>query len=378
MLALTGARVFDGAHLLEGRTVLIEGDRIAGLVADRDIPTGARRRRMSGLIAPGFIDIQVNGGGGVLFNADRSVEAIAAIGAAHRKFGTTGFLPTLITSPREHMAEAIAAVEAAIEAGVPGVLGIHLEGPFLNPERKGAHDPSLMRPVEESDLRLITSPRKGRTLMTLAPEQVPLRAISRLAKAGVVIAAGHTAASPSVIAAARAKGLTGYTHLFNAMPPVSSREPGPAGAAMADPDAWCSIIADLVHVDAVNLRFALAARGWERTILISDAMPTVGSSIREFTLGGKTVLRKKDRLVMEDGTLAGAHFDMATAVRNTVAKLGMPLEAALHMASRTPAEFMRFPHILGRIAADFRADLVVLDDDLRVTETFIGGVSDAA
>jgi N-acetylglucosamine-6-phosphate deacetylase len=377
MLALTGARVFDGSHLHEGRSVLINGEHIAGLVADTDIPAGAKRRRMTGLIAPGFIDIQVNGGGGALFNADRSVGAVATIGAAHRKFGTTGFLPTLITAPREHMPEAIAAVEAAIEAGVPGVLGIHLEGPFLNPHRKGAHNPSFMRSMEESDLRLITSPRKGRTLMTLAPEEVSLRAIARLAKAGVVMSAGHTAAGPSVIAAARAKGLTGYTHLFNAMPPVSSREPGPAGVAMADTEAWCGIIADLVHVDAINLRFALAAHGWERTILVSDAMLTVGSRIKEFTLEGRTVIRKKDHLVMADGTLAGAHFDMASAVRNTVAELGMPLEAALHMASRAPAEFLRLGHVLGRIAPDYRADLVVLDDDLRVTETFIGGTSSA-
>ncbi|MCR4281695.1 MAG: amidohydrolase family protein, partial [Bauldia sp.] len=193
-LALAGARVFDGTRLVDGHAVVVAGPRIVAVVPERDLAGGLATRRVDGLIAPGFIDTQVNGGGGVLFNDRRTVEGIAAIGAAHRRFGTTGFLPTLITDSRAHMAEAVAAAGAAIRAGVPGILGIHLEGPFLNPERKGVHDPALMRPIEEEDIAIVSSLGVGRTLVTLAPEKVPLAVIARLVKAGLILSAGHTAA----------------------------------------------------------------------------------------------------------------------------------------------------------------------------------------
>ena len=325
------------------------------------------------MLAPGFIDIQVNGGGGVLFNDHRTPDAIAAIGAAHRRFGVTGFLPALVTDTRPVMAEAVAAAGAAIAAGVPGVLGIHLEGPFLNPERKGIHDPALMRPVEDEDIGIVTSLASGRMLMTVAPEKVPVEVIARLAAAGCVLSAGHTAASYDAIVAARAAGLSGFTHLYNAMPPLMGREPGPVGAAMDDPAAWASIIVDLVHVSAPSLRAAIAARGYERMILTSDAMPTVGSSEGRFTLQGREITLTNGRLTHADGTLAGAHLDMATAVRNAIEHLGVPLEAALHMASRAPAEFLGLGDAFGRIAPGYRASLVLLDDDLRVAETWIDG-----
>jgi N-acetylglucosamine-6-phosphate deacetylase len=224
--ALVGARVFDGDRLLHGRAVVIEGPRIAALVPERDIPAAIRTHRVEGLIAPGFIDVQVNGGGGVLFNDRRTVEGIAAIGAAHRRFGTVGFLPTFITDTRERMTEALSAAAAAIVAGVPGVLGIHIEGPFLNPARKGAHDAGLIRAMEEADIALLSTPRGGRTMVTLAPEMVPTASIARLVAAGVVVSAGHTEASYEQIMAARGSGLTGFTHLYNAMPPLTGRAPG--------------------------------------------------------------------------------------------------------------------------------------------------------
>jgi N-acetylglucosamine-6-phosphate deacetylase len=315
----------------------------------------------------------VNGGGGVLFNDRRSVEGIAAIGAAHRRFGTTGFLPTLISDSPEHMAEAVAATAAALAARVPGVLGIHLEGPFLNAERKGVHDPRFMRPMGEADVALVTSLRGGKTLITLAPEKVPAETVARLANAGVVISAGHTKADYDTIRAARAAGLTGFTHLFNAMPPLAGREPGPVGAALDDPDAWCGIIVDLHHVSVPSLRVAINARGWERTMLVTDAMPSVGSKLDHFELLGRTVTRKDGMLTTADGTLAGSDLDMASAVRNTIRHLGLPLEAALHMASRAPAEFLGLGGELGRIAPGYRASLVLLDDDLEVVETWIDG-----
>ena len=373
--ALAGARVFDGARLLEGQAIVIDGGRIAAVVPARNVSGDITIRTVDGLIAPGFIDCQVNGGGGVLFNDARSVDGIAAIGAAHRAFGTTGFLPTLITDSRAHMVEAIAAVEAARARDVPGVLGIHLEGPFLNPERKGVHDPALMRTMDEEDIRLVTSLRSGRTLMTMAPERVPVQIIARLASAGVVLSAGHTTASYAVIAAARRAGLTGFTHLFNAMPPLAGRESGPVGAALDDPDAFVGLIVDLFHVSAPSLRVAIAAKGWLRMMLVTDAMPTVGTDMTSFRIGGDEIVRKNGGLMHADGTIAGSDLDMATAVRNTVNHLGLPLEAALHMASRAPAEFLGLGGELGHIAPGYRADLVLLDDDLCVTETWIGGVS---
>lgn len=371
--ALAGARIFDGAHLHDGRAVIVADGRIRAVIEDSAVPAGVPVRRVEGLLAPGFIDIQVNGGGGVLLNDEPTVAGIRTIAEAHRRYGTTGMLPTLITDTGARMAEAIAATRAAIEEGVPGVLGIHLEGPFLNPARKGAHDAALMRRIGEDDIPLLASLGSGRTLVTIAPELTTPAMIRRIAGSGVILAAGHTAASYGEMRAALDAGLTGVTHLFNAMPPLQGRDPGVLGAALDFPDLWPSLIVDLFHVSAPSLRIALAARGWERTMLVSDAMSTVGSDIRSFTLGGRLITREGGRLTLADGTLAGSDLDMATAVRNTVDVLGLPVEAALHMASRAPAAFLGLGGELGRIAPGYRASLVLLDDALKVTETWIDG-----
>jgi len=373
-LALTGARIFDGARIVDGHAVVVEGKSIVAVVPAGEVPADVDRRAVDGLIAPGLIDCQVNGGGGVLFNDERSVAGIAAIGAAHRRFGTTGFLPTFITDERDRMAEAVDAAAAAIAEGVPGVVGIHVEGPFLNPARKGVHDPRFMRPIDDDDIALLTSFEAGRMLVTLAPEMVPAAAIARLAGAGIVVSAGHTEATDDEIEAARDAGLTGFTHLFNAMPPLAARAPGPVGAALDDPDSWAGLIVDLHHVAAETLRVAIAAKGWERMMLVTDAMPPVGTDITTFELGGRTVTRDGGKLTTADGTIAGSALDMATAVRNSVRHLGLPLEAALHMAARAPAEFLGLGSELGRIAPGYRASLVLLDDDLGVIDTWIDGV----
>lgn len=375
MIILTGARVFDGSQILEGHSVIIEAGAIRAVLPERFVPSGVRHYEGAGILTPGFIDVQVNGGGGVLFNDKPTSAGIAAIGAAHRAFGTTGFLPTFVTDAPGRMQAAIDGVRAAIAEKVPGVLGLHLEGPFILPERRGAHDADHVRAMTAEDVEVVSAPTGGKTLLTLAPEVVSADMIAELTAAGVIVAAGHTAATVDEIATARAAGLTGFTHLFNAMPPLAGREPGPVGAALDDPDAWASVIVDLHHVSVTALRAALAARGWDRTMLISDAMPTVGTDIRTFELTGRTVTREGDRLVGEDGVLAGAHLDMATAVRNAVHGLGLPLEAALHMASGAPASFLGLSDRLGRIAPGYAADLVLLDDELAVTETWIAGVA---
>jgi N-acetylglucosamine-6-phosphate deacetylase len=371
--AIVGARIFDGERFADGQAVIIDGERITGVVPEDELSGGVTREIVAGVIAPGFIDIQVNGGGGVLFNSARTVEGIAAIGAAHRRYGTTGFLPTLITDTSAHMEEAIAAARAAIAAGVPGVLGIHVEGPFLNPERKGIHDAGLMRELEEEDIAILTAPGIGCVLLTVAPEMVPEESIRRLAGSGVILSAGHTTADAATFATARAGGLTGVTHLFNAMPPLAGRNPGVVGAALDDRDCWCGLIVDLHHVSPLSLRVAIAVHGWQRMILVTDAMPSVGSDLTTFDLMGRKVSRAGGKLNSDDGTLAGSDLDMATAVRNTVRHLGLPLEAALHMAARAPAEFLGLGDRLGRIASGYRADLVLLDEDLKVVSTWIAG-----
>jgi len=376
--AIVGAEIAQGQEFIAGHAVLIEDGRIEAICPSDRLPQGTERRHVSGMLAPGFIDVQVNGGGGVLFNAMRNVEAIRAIGAAHRRFGTTGFLPTFMSDTRERMAEAVDAVRDGLALGIPGLLGIHLEGPFLNPERKGVHDAKFMRPVEEEDIRIMTSLGAGRTLVTLAPDMVPGEVISRLVEAGIIVSAGHTAADQDTLAEARRRGLTGYTHLFNAMPPMAGRAPGPVGAALADERAWCGLIVDLHHVSAMSLRVAIAAHGVERMMLVTDAMPPTGTDLTHFELHGRTIFRRGGRLTTADGTLAGSDLDMASAVRNCVAKLSLGVPDALMMASLAPASFLRLDDQLGRISPGYRASFVLLDQALEVRATWIDGVEQGA
>jgi N-acetylglucosamine-6-phosphate deacetylase len=373
MFALTGARLFDGSDLHEDRAVVVDGDRIVAVLRERDLPLNVQRNRVDGLLAPGFIDIQVNGGGGVLFNDVRTVQGIRRIGEAHRTFGTTGYLPTFITDTRERMVEAVEAVRQALVERIPGVLGIHLEGPFLNPERKGVHEESQIRPLEEADIAIMTSLQRGVTQVTLAPEMVRLDAIRRLSAAGVIVSAGHTKADYSTTQDACRSGLRGFTHLFNAMPPMAGRDPGVIGAALDGGETWCGLIVDGHHVDDACLRIAIGAKGSDRMMLVTDAMSPVGSDIVEFDLLGKKVYRTNGRLTTAEGTLAGSDLDMASAVRNAVERLGLPLPTALKMASLAPATFLRIDHELGRIAVGYRASLVLLNDDLTVQSTWIDG-----
>ena len=376
-LALINGRVLRADSFVRGQCVLIEQGRIVDVLPATD----ARCRAAEpydlggGLLLPGFIDLQVNGGGGVLFNDAPSVESIRAIGAAHRRFGTTAFLPTLISADLEVVARAIAAVRGAIAAGVPGVLGIHIEGPFLNVARKGVHDPAKLRELDPSALGLLTSLQQGRTLVTLAPEMTTPELIRQLVAAGVVVSAGHTNASYTEIHAALAHGLSGFTHLFNAMSQLTGREPGAVGAALDDPGSWCGIIVDGEHTDPVVLRIALRCKPHDRFVLVTDAMPSVGTNQAYFELQGRRIKVHGQACVDEDGRLAGSNLDMASCVRNAVAMLGVPLPQAVRMASQTPAEFLGVAAEYGRIAAGQRANLVLTDDTLNVRETWIDGRS---
>jgi N-acetylglucosamine-6-phosphate deacetylase len=378
--ALVNGLVLAGDRIVSDHTLLLSGTRIEALV-----PAGDSRCQnavavdLEGqLLLPGFIDVQVNGGGGVLFNDDPSLASIRAIGAAHRRFGTTGFLPTLISDDLDTIAQAIAAVQGALDAGLPGVLGIHIEGPFLNWARRGVHDPKHLRLLDTSLVSLLCGLRSGRTLVTLAPEMTTTAMIAKLAEAGVLISAGHSDATYQETIAAIEHGVRGFTHLFNAMARIEPRQPGIVGAALYDADTWCGIIVDGHHVDPVMLKLALRCKRHDRFMLVTDAMPPVGSDEPSFVLQGKTITVADGMCRDEKGTLAGTALDMATAVRNAVSLLDLSVVDAARMASEYPAEFLGLGHELGRIAPGFRANLVQLNDAFEVRRTWIDGAASAA
>jgi len=375
-LALVNGRMLTGNGFEDGVAVVVRAGLIVGLVDARDpcLNTIARHDLQGSLLAPGFVDCQVNGGGGVLFNDAPNVDTIRRIGAAHAQFGTTGFLPTLISDDAEVMRAAIEAVDQAIAQGVPGVFGIHLEGPYLAPDRRGIHNAAKFHIPQAADIALAASLQNGCTLLTLAPERVDDASIRALIAQGVIVAAGHTAADYARTRHALDAGVRGFTHLFNAMTPLQSREPGVVGAALEDRSSWCGLIVDGFHVHPAVLRIALASKPQGKLFLVTDAMPPVGSDSDTFELNGETITCRDGRCVNAKGTLAGSSLDMAGAVRNTVAQGGIALAEALRMASTYPADFIGLSGSHGRIAAGCAADFVVLDDSLHVRETWIGGV----
>jgi N-acetylglucosamine-6-phosphate deacetylase len=371
--AVAADHIFDGISVRHNAAVLVEGEDIARIVHRAEVPRDMSVHALpkGAWLAPGFIDVQVNGGGDVLFNDSPTPEAVTTIAHAHRKFGTTGLLPTFITDVAEKMPAAINAVQTAMNRE-PGVLGIHLEGPFISPERPGVHDPQFIRTITPADLALLMKPRKGVTLITLAPEQVPKGAITQLAAAGIRVSLGHSMATYEQTRAAMNDGLTGFTHLFNAMPQILSRQPGPVAAALESPDAFYGLIVDGEHVDPASLRLAL--RGLGRPMLATDAMPPVGGSRATFTLYGHEISVGSGPLRRKDGTLAGAYLTMAQAVKNCVQMLGLRLEDALPLASRNPAEFLGLGGRLGQLAEGFRADMVAFHPErIEVIETWVAG-----
>jgi len=375
--AIAADHVFDGTMLRRDCAVVIEHSRIRAVMRRNELPSAIPHRRLptGAWLVPGFIDTQVNGGADVLFNDDPSPRGIAAIAAAHRRFGTTAMLPTLLSDTPEKMRAARDAIEAAVRVD-PSVIGLHYEGPFLSPDKAGVHDRSMLRRPEPGDLDLLTPLRNTVTLVTLAPEQVPEGFIAQLTGVGVRVSLGHSMATYTQTRAAISEGLTGFTHLFNAMRPLASREPGPIAAALEEPGAWFGMIVDGEHVAPAMLRLAL--RGAGRAMLVTDAMPPVGGSSAGFRLYGQQITVRDGRCTTADGTLAGSVLDMASAVRNCVRMLGLPLAETLPLATTAPAAFLGLADWLGRLARGYRADLVALDPDtVDVLATWVAGSPDA-
>ena len=375
--AVAADHVFDGTTRHDKAGVVIDGTHVAKVVPHSELSgVGSVTELPAGVwLAPGFVDLQVNGGGDVLFSDAPTAETILTIAAAHRKFGTTGFLPTLITDRPEKTALAFAAVGEAMRAD-PAVLGLHLEGPFISPEKPGVHHPAFIRQPTPADLDTLTGPRNGALVVTLAPEQVPAGFIRHLAASGVRVCLGHSMATYAQTHLAISEGLTGFTHLFNAMRPLESREPGPVGAALETPACSYGLIVDAVHVDPAMLRLAL--RGLGAPMLVTDAMPPVGADDPSYVLYGETITAIDGVVRNAAGSLAGSALDMATAVRNTVQLLRQPLAEAARMASTYPAQFLNVDDRLGYIAEGYQADLVLLDDALQVRGTWIAGQYEAA
>ena len=373
--AFVNGQVLVPGGFVVGQAVLVENGRINAVVHATDARTrGAAQVDLVGRrLLPGFVDVQVNGGGGVLFNDAPTIEGLRTIAAAHARFGTTGFLPTLISDDAQTLARAIAAVDTAIAAGVPGVLDIHIEGPYLNAARKGVHHAEHFRDLDARAVGLLCSLKRGVTLLTLAPERAEPGVLAELAAAGVILAAGHTNATATEIAAARGQGLTGFTHLFNAMSQLSAREPGVVGAALSEDESYCGIIVDGKHVDPRVLKVALRAKRHDRFMLVTDAMPAVGTDAQSFELQGRTIKVVDDHCIDEHGTLAGTALNMGQAVSNAVTLLGLPVTEAVRMASEYPAQFLKLAASHGRIAPGLRADFAVADAAGRIHETWIGG-----
>lgn len=370
--------IFDGEALLPGHGVILEGARIAAVLPEDQLPDATSTASFDlsgGTLVPGFIDLQVNGGGGVLFNAAPSIDAIRTIGEAHRAYGTTGFLPTLVTDSFAVMRDAIDAVSQAMADGVPGVLGIHLEGPFLNARRAGVHDAKKMSELDDEGIALLASLARGRTLVTLAPELTSGDMIRRLVAAGVTVSAGHTMANFEQVNDALAAGLTGFTHLYNAMPPLLSRDPGAVGAALADDNSWFGIIADGHHVHPASFRVAVRAKPRGGAVLVTDAMPCVGTDQDRFEFGGETITVEDGRCVTAAGTLAGSDLDMLSAVHNAATFAAIDFFEAVRMASLYPARALGLDDQLGAIRPGYRASLVALDGQRAVTRTWIDGLT---
>jgi N-acetylglucosamine-6-phosphate deacetylase len=368
-----GATVFNGEQFIKDCCVVVEGKTISKITSMVPPNRGDTIVMLDGgILAPGFIDVQVNGGGGVLLNHQPSADIVHTIAEAHRRFGTSGMLPTVITDSPETIAAAADAVQSARQQGAASVLGIHIEGPFLDSVRKGAHDAKLIRTMTDDDVDFLSALNCGTAMVTLAPNKVPPDKITKLAQSGVRVSLGHADASYGEARAALDAGATSFTHLFNAMSQLHGREPGMVGAALSDTSSFIGVIADGYHVHDASLRLAFASTSYDRFMLVSDAMPPAAGGPDEFELQGRKVQRVDGRLQLDDGTLAGSNLTMDEGVRYCAQKLGVPLERALQMASRNPARFLGRSD-LGVIKPGALASLVHLDDDLNVAQTWVEG-----
>jgi len=364
-------RLFDGQNFLIDQVLTITDGAISAIdqnMSDVDV-------KATGLVVPGYLDLQVNGGGGFLFNDSPCVDKLKAIMIAHATFGTTAMMPTLITDKIEVMAQAADAISVAIANKMPGIIGIHFEGPHLSLAKKGTHCADFIRPISDDEWRVFSRKDIGQVMVTLAPEMVMLADITRMVALGIKVCLGHTNADFLTAQAAVDAGASGFTHLFNAMSPLQGREPGVVGCALLNDNTQCGLIVDGHHVNYASCQLAIKIKPVGGIFLVTDAMPPVGTQQTEFPLYDRTVYVNDGKLTSSTGELAGSSLDMATAVKNTHRELKVPLDESLRMASLYPANYLyrNQRNVRGELKKGMQADMIVLDDDLSVLETWIGG-----
>ncbi|WP_316859433.1 N-acetylglucosamine-6-phosphate deacetylase [uncultured Cohaesibacter sp.] len=368
--------IFDGTVFHQQSALLVEGGKIVSIASRNDVPSRfVIADQTSHYIVPGFVDLQVNGGGGALFNDNPTIEGIRIICSAHARFGTTALLPTLITDTAETRDRALAAGKAAFEQRVPGYLGLHLEGPHLSIARKGCHLGDLIRPLDQDDVAALQAAvgSFGIPMITLAPENVLPEQIASLADGGWKVSLGHTDCKGATALDYFEAGASLVTHLFNAMSQLANREPGLVGAALASDPIHCGMIVDGFHVDVTTMKVALSAKkGPGKIFFVTDAMSPTGTDATQFELFGRTIYRRDGRLTLEDGTLAGADIDMNTMVKRACQALSLSLEEALRMASLYPAQAIGATG-KGHLKAGADADFLFLDQDLTLGSTWIAG-----
>ena len=364
-------RLFDGQNFIDDQVLTITN----GVISAIDSNTNNVDVKATGLVVPGYIDLQVNGGGGALFNDSPSVDKLKTIMTAHAKFGTTAMMPTLITDKVEVMAQAADAIAKAIAEKMPGIIGIHFEGPHLSLAKKGTHCAELIRPISDAEWQVLSRQDIGQVMVTLAPETVSSADIQRMAELGIKVCLGHTNADFATAQKAIDAGASGFTHLFNAMSPLQGREPGVVGCALLNDHTQAGLIVDGHHVNYASCQLAIKTKPAGGIFLVTDAMPPVGTDMTEFPLYDRTVYVDSGKLTSTTGELAGSSLDMATAVKNTHLALKIPLDESLRMASLYPAQYLYATNerIHGELKVGMRADMVVLNDNFSVTETWIGG-----
>jgi N-acetylglucosamine-6-phosphate deacetylase len=362
--------MFDGETIKQNQMITVENGTIHSIESFQ-FPGDATQ--LSGLVAPGFVDVQVNGGGGVLFNNQPSLDTLITMSRAHQQFGSTAILPTLITDDLATMQLAASAVASAIAQNVKGIVGIHFEGPHLSQPKKGIHPTQHIREISPQEMAIFKRTDLGLVCVTLAPENVSVELVQELVQAKVKVCLGHSNASAAQTFAALQAGAQGFTHLFNAMSPLQSREAGMVGAALLDATSYCGLIVDNEHVDISSCQLAIKCKTPERIMLVTDAMSHVGSEQTELQFAGMKINRQGNKLTIEGGRLAGSALDMASAVRNSVQDLHCTIQEAIKMASTTPATFLDLHQQKGYLAPGFDADWVVLSDQYYVNATYIAG-----
>ena len=373
MYALTNCKIYTGNDVLSGHAVIVDGDLIQAVCPVEQLPENVKTVDLNGAnVSPGFIDVQLNGCGGVMFNDEITADTIQIMHEANLKSGCTSFLPTLITSSDENMRQAIAAQREYQQKYNNQSLGLHLEGPYLNVMKKGIHCVDFIRTSDDAMIDFICDNSDVVTKVTLAPENNKAEHIAKLARAGIIVSIGHTNATYSEARQGFEAGITFATHLFNAMTPMVGREPGVVGAIYDTQDVYTGVIADGFHVDYANIRIAHKIKG-EKLVLVTDATAPAGAEMDYFIFVGKKVYYRDGKCVDENGTLGGSALTMIEAVQNTVEHVGIALDEALRMATLYPAKAIGVDHKLGRVKQGMVANLTVFDRDFNVKATVVNG-----